>query len=146
MANALRSLARGDLLSIVANPAERGTLDRIQATMAVIEGHAEHVMDAVAPDLLPSLPRMRRSLDERRRSQRRLSRLDLSSAGDGDEARAVRAGKVFIDAIAHEGGPDALTRLFSEPAYLPSLAEIADPRRGSRGPGSEHSHRFVSNV
>ena len=31
--------------------------------MAVIEGHAEHVMDAVAPDLLPSLPKLREALD-----------------------------------------------------------------------------------
>ncbi len=40
--------------------AERETLDRVQAVMAVIEGHAEHVMDAVAPDLLPSLPQAAR--------------------------------------------------------------------------------------
>lgn len=128
VANALRSLARGDLLSIVANPAERSTLDRIQATMAVIEGHAEHVMDAVAPDLLPSLPRMRHSLDERRRSQRRLSRLISRLLGMEMKLAQYERGKVFIDAIAREGGPDALTRLFSEPAYLPSIAEIADPR------------------
>ena len=31
--------------------------------MAVIEGHAEHVMDAVAPDLLPSLPQLREALE-----------------------------------------------------------------------------------
>ncbi len=53
VAGALRS---GDLISIFTTPAERDTLDRVQAVMAVIEGHAEHVMDAVAPDLLPSLP------------------------------------------------------------------------------------------
>ena len=50
------ALRRGDLISIVTSQAERETLDRVQAVMAVIEGHAEHVMDAVAPDLLPSLP------------------------------------------------------------------------------------------
>jgi len=62
----LSALRRGDLVSIVASPAERETLDRVQAVMAVIEGHAEHVMDAVAPDLLPSLPRLRPALDRRR--------------------------------------------------------------------------------
>ena len=72
LARAVGSLRRGDLLSIVASPSERETLDRVQAVMAVIEGHAEHVMDAVAPDLLPSLPRLRRSLDQRRRSQKGL--------------------------------------------------------------------------
>ncbi len=52
--------ASGDLISIVTSKAERETLDRVQAVMAVIEGHAEHVMDAVAPDLLPSLPQAAR--------------------------------------------------------------------------------------
>ena len=31
--------------------------------MAVLEGHAEHVMDAVGAPLLPSLPRLRAALD-----------------------------------------------------------------------------------
>ena len=56
IARGVRCVARGDLISIVTSPNERETMDRVQAVMAVIEGHAEHVMDAVAPDLLPSLP------------------------------------------------------------------------------------------
>ncbi len=45
------ALRHGDLISVFTTSAERETLDRVQAVMAVIEGHAEHVMDAVAPDL-----------------------------------------------------------------------------------------------
>ena len=69
-----RALRHGDLITIVTNSGERETLDRVQAVMAVIEGHAEHVMDAVAPDLLPSLPKLRETLDRRRRSQSGLRR------------------------------------------------------------------------
>ena len=35
---------------------QRGTLDRVQAFMAVLEGYAEHVMDAVGADVLDDLP------------------------------------------------------------------------------------------
>src|SRR5947209_7544840 len=59
----------GDLVSLVASPDERAALDRMQAAMAVIEGHAEHVMDATGEKLLPSLPRLRESLERRRKSQ-----------------------------------------------------------------------------
>ena len=72
------ALRHGDLISIFTSKAERETLDRVQAAMAVIEGHAEHVMDAVAPDLLPSLPQLRAALDRRRRSQ---SGMSLDSTG-----------------------------------------------------------------
>ncbi len=127
LARAVGSLRRGDLLSIVASPSERETLDRVQAVMAVIEGHAEHVMDAVAPDLLPSLPRLRRSLDQRRRSQKGLSRLIGRLLGIDMKLRQYEQGKIFCDAVAAARGPAALTHVFSAPEALPTLAEISDP-------------------
>ena len=56
----LRSLvdavAQGGLIELVTTPAQRETLDRVQATMAVLEGHAEHVMDAVGAELRALAP------------------------------------------------------------------------------------------
>jgi putative hydrolase len=124
MARAARS---GDLIGLVMNTSERALVDRVQATMAVIEGHAEHVMDAVAPDLLPSLPRLRGSLNERRRTQSRLSRIVGRLLGLELKLRQYERGKVFCDAIVRGGGREALTFVFSAPEALPSLAEIEDP-------------------
>jgi len=121
------ALRSGDLISIVTTQAERDTLDRVQAVMAVIEGHAEHVMDAVAPDLLPSLPRLRAALDRRRRSQSGLSRLLARLLGLDLKLRQYEHGKYFCDAIVREQGPDALQRLFSGPEHLPTLAELHEP-------------------
>ena len=67
-----------------------------RATMAVLEGHAEHVMDAVGAPLLPSLPRLRAALDARRRSQSAPARLLAAPARPGDEAQAVRAGQALL--------------------------------------------------
>jgi coenzyme F420 biosynthesis associated uncharacterized protein len=122
--NALR---HGDLISIVTNEGERATLDRVQAVMAVIEGHAEHVMDAVAPDLLPSLPRLRAALDRRRRSQSGLSRLLARLLGLDLKLRQYERGKYFCDAIVQARGAGALHHLFSSPDTLPTLAELEDP-------------------
>ncbi len=121
------AMRRGDLISIVSSKAERETLDRVQAVMAVIEGHAEHVMDAVAPDLLPSLPRLRAALDRRRRSQSGLSRLLARLLGLDLKLRQYEQGKYFCDAVVRERGPDALHHVFSSPEALPTLAEIEDP-------------------
>src|SRR5207248_10808500 len=89
------ALRHGDLISIVTTSTERDTLDRVQAVMAVIEGHAEHVMDAVAPDLVPSLPKLRASLDRRRRSQSGLSRLIARLLGLDLKLRQYEQGKAF---------------------------------------------------
>ncbi|MBV8990587.1 MAG: zinc-dependent metalloprotease [Solirubrobacterales bacterium] len=122
-----QALRSGDMISLVTSQAERETLDRVQAAMAVIEGHAEHVMDAVAPDLLPSLPRLRAALDRRRRSQSGLSRLIARLLGLDLKIRQYEQGKFFCDAIVRERGRDALEYVFSSPEALPSLAELSDP-------------------
>jgi coenzyme F420 biosynthesis associated uncharacterized protein len=122
-----RAVRSGDLISLVASEAERETLDRVQATMAVIEGHAEHVMDAVAPDLLPSLPKLRAGIDRRRKSQSGLSRLLAKVLGLEMKLRQYEQGKFFCDAIVRQGGRDALGRMFSGPDALPTLAELQDP-------------------
>ena len=124
----MAALRKGDLISIVTNKVERETLDRVQAVMAVIEGHAEHVMDAVAPDLVPSLPRLRASIDRRRRSQSGLSRLLAKLLGMDLKLRQYEQGKRFCDAIVAEAGVQALHHVFSSPEALPTLQELDDPR------------------
>jgi coenzyme F420 biosynthesis associated uncharacterized protein len=121
-------LREGDLISLVTTTPERETLDRVQAVMAVIEGHAEHVMDAVAPDLLPSLPKLRAALDRRRRSQSGLSRLVARLLGLELKLKQYEQGKFFCDEIVRHRGTAALHHLWSDPEALPTLAELRDPR------------------
>jgi coenzyme F420 biosynthesis associated uncharacterized protein len=123
----LGHLRNGDLISIVTTTPERETLDRVQAVMAVIEGHAEHVMDAVAPDLLPSLPKLRAALDRRRKSQSGLSRLVARLLGLELKLKQYEQGKFFCDAIVRERGPEALHHIWTSPDVLPTLAELRDP-------------------
>jgi coenzyme F420 biosynthesis associated uncharacterized protein len=128
-ARVFSTLRRGDLVSLVATPAEREKLDQVQATMAVIEGHAEHVMDAVAPDLLPSLPRLRAALDRRRRTQSALGRLVARLLGLDLKLRQYELGKRFCDAIAGERGIEFLNRVWEQPESLPTTAELEAPDR-----------------
>ncbi len=123
----LGHLRNGDLISIVTTTPERETLDRVQSVMAVIEGHAEHVMDVVAPDLLPSLPKLRAALDRRRKSQSGLSRLVARLLGLELKLRQYEQGKFFCDAVVEERGPEALHHLWTSPETLPTLAELRDP-------------------
>ncbi|MDE3133889.1 MAG: zinc-dependent metalloprotease [Acidobacteriota bacterium] len=122
-----RAALKADLLGMLASEPERAVMDRAQAVMAVIEGHAEHVMDAVAPELLPSLPQLRRALDERRRVQSPFGRLVSRLLGLEMKLKQYERGKRFCDEIVRAGGPEALRYLFSAPEALPTLAEIEDP-------------------
>jgi coenzyme F420 biosynthesis associated uncharacterized protein len=137
------ALRSGDLISIFTTAAERDTLNRVQAVMAVIEGHAEHVMDAVAPDLIPSLPKLRAALDRRRTSQTGLSRVLAKLLGLELKLRQYEQGKFFCDAIVRAAGTEALVHVFSGPEALPALAELTDPSAWLRRAGlpTERSER-----
>ncbi len=126
LAAAVRS---GDLVSLVASEQERATLERMQCTMAVLEGHAEHVMDAVGAPLLPSLPRLRAALDARRRSQSAPARLLQRLLGLEMKLKQYEQGKRFCDAVVAEAGVEALNRVWSAPEALPSSAELDAPGR-----------------
>ena len=127
----LRALAEavrgGDLFSLMMGPEQRAALDRLQAVMSVLEGHAEHVMDAVGTDLLPSLPRLRAAMEHRRASQSGPARLIARLLGLELKMRQYAQGKRFCDAVVDQGGIVALNRVWTEPAALPSLAEIERP-------------------
>jgi coenzyme F420 biosynthesis associated uncharacterized protein len=127
----LRSLidavSSGDLISLVSTPAQRELLDRMQATMAVLEGYAEHVMDAAGPELVPSLPKLRAAMDRRRASPSAPARLLQRLLGLEMKMRQYKLGKAFCDAVVERGGIEALNRVWTGPEAMPTLAELEDP-------------------
>ena len=51
------------LVDAIQTDEQRVVFDRITALMSLLEGHADHVMDAVGPDVVPSVVRIRKAFD-----------------------------------------------------------------------------------
>jgi coenzyme F420 biosynthesis associated uncharacterized protein len=117
----------GGLITLVAGPERMAILDEMQAVMAVVEGHAEHVMDAVGADALDSLDELRAALDRRRDEKPPAVRLLEKLLGLELKMRQYQLGKAFVDAVVERGGIDALNRVWESPENLPSLHEIELP-------------------
>jgi putative hydrolase len=115
------------LLTAVIGPDRRATFDRIQATMALIEGHAEHVMDAAGVDVLPELDQLRSALDRRRRERSGVWRIVERLLGLELKMRQYEVGKRFCDAVVAEQGIARLNRAWATPEALPSWPELEDP-------------------
>ena len=125
--DAVERFRDGGLVTLVAGPERMAILDEEQATMAVIEGHAEHVMDAVGEELLPSLPELRDALDRRRRDKPPAVKLLERLIGLELKMRQYELGRIFCDAVVERGGIETLNRVWSSPEALPTLAELDDP-------------------
>jgi coenzyme F420 biosynthesis associated uncharacterized protein len=123
----IESVRTGSLIEYVTNPEQRALMDRIQATMAVLEGHAEHVMDAVGAGLLPSLPRLRSALEQRRASRSAPARLLARLLGLELKLRQYELGKRFCDRVVEDAGVEALNQVWASPEALPSLPELESP-------------------
>jgi coenzyme F420 biosynthesis associated uncharacterized protein len=117
----------GGLAALVQSSGQRAVLDRIQATMALVEGHAEHVMDALAPELVPGYEGMRVAMDARRNSRSAPERALQKLLGLDLKLRQYEIGKAFCDAVVAEGGLELLNRAWQSPESLPVLAELESP-------------------
>jgi coenzyme F420 biosynthesis associated uncharacterized protein len=121
------AVRKDGLVALIARGRRRELVDSIQATMAVIEGYAEHVMDAVGKEVLPSLETLRSALDRRRQARSTPLRLLERILGLELKMRQYEIGKRFCDAVVASEGIEALNRVWSAPEALPSLTELRDP-------------------
>ena len=126
---AIRSLLQGDLARLLGGPEQARVLDRLQAAMSVIEGHAEHVMDAAAGTADPGYARLRTRVEERRARRGGLGEVISRLLGMELKLRQYRLGKAFCDAVADQGGVEALNRVWSKPEALPTNEELERPER-----------------
>ncbi|HEX4032923.1 MAG TPA: zinc-dependent metalloprotease [Solirubrobacteraceae bacterium] len=124
----IESIRHGELVTLVIGRERRVLVDRIQATMAVVEGHAEHVMDAVGAEVIPTQAELRAALERRRMARSGPMRLLERVLGFELKLRQYRDGKRFCDAVVEQIGIEGLNRVWSGPHALPTLAELTDPQ------------------
>ncbi|HEV2723571.1 MAG TPA: zinc-dependent metalloprotease [Thermoleophilaceae bacterium] len=117
----------GGLAALVQTQEQRAIVERMQAAMALIEGHAEHVMDALAPKLVPEHEGLREAMSRRRASRSAPERILGRLLGMDMKLRQYELGKSFCDAVVAEGGIEALNRAWTGPPALPTREEIEQP-------------------
>ena len=117
----------GGLITLAAGPERMAIIDEMQAVMAVVEGHAEHVMDVVGADALENLDELREALDRRRQSKPPVARVLEKLLGLEMKMRQYQLGKAFVDAVVEQGGIELLNKAWERPENLPSLHEIELP-------------------
>ncbi|HXB14841.1 MAG TPA: zinc-dependent metalloprotease [Solirubrobacteraceae bacterium] len=123
----LERARRGEVLRLTLGEDRWRLVERMQATMSLIEGHAEHTMDAVGAEVLPSLPRLRAAMT-RRRAQRGLPwRVLEKLLGLELKMRQYEVGRRFCDAVVEAGGPETLALVWRGPEALPSTQELEQP-------------------
>jgi coenzyme F420 biosynthesis associated uncharacterized protein len=134
-AGELMKVVRGEedasgLMAVLATPEQRAIIDRVSAFMSLVEGHAEFVMNAVSPDVIPTQPLIEQRFAERRRhGGNPLDRMLRRLLGMEAKTRQYVDGAAFVRGVVERVGLDDFNAIWTSRQTLPSKDEIADPAR-----------------
>ena len=125
----LRSGQRGSggLLDLVQTPEQRAVLDRLTALMSLLEGHADVVMDAVGPAVVPTVETIRARFETRRHQAGTLDGALRRLLGLDAKLRQYTDGAAFVRGVVERVGMSGFNAVWTSPDTLPLPAEIHDP-------------------
>ena len=118
------------VLRAVQSEPQRRALDQLLVLGTLLEGHADHVMDAVGPAVVPTVTTIRRRFDDRRkRKQPPLQRIVRALLGFDAKLSQYTRGKAFVDHVVGRVGMARFNAIWSSPETLPLPTEIDGPQR-----------------
>jgi coenzyme F420 biosynthesis associated uncharacterized protein len=138
----LRSVKSGELATLLLPPDQRRLIDRLTATMTLVEGYAEHVMDAVGDQLDPGYTDLRQALDRDRERRGLLDSIVSKVLGLEMKLAQYRRGKAFADQVVRAHGIRTLNRAWAGPEALPRPEELDSPEGWVERVGIARGRRF----
>jgi coenzyme F420 biosynthesis associated uncharacterized protein len=115
------------LIELVQSPQQKAVLDRLIALSTLLEGHADHVMDAVGPSVVPSVSTIRTRFSARRKGGGLLDRILRTLLGVEAKVRQYEEGAQFTEYVVERVGMDGFNSIWTSAETLPTRAEIAEP-------------------
>lgn len=115
------------LLGLVQSPAQKEVVDRLTAFMSLVEGHAEYVMNAVGPEVVPSIGAIRDRFGRRRQGAGPVDRLLRRLLGLDVKIRQYADGSRFVGAVVDAVGIEGFNVVWTSPDMLPLKSELASP-------------------
>ena len=128
VAGAVRGGDSESLVEAIQTPRQKEILARLTALMTLVEGHGDYVMDAVGPQVVPSVAEIREKFNSRRRTAGRVEQTVRRLLGIDLKMKQYAEGSRFVTAVVDEIGMDGFNQIWESPETIPTMAEINDPR------------------
>ena len=128
VAGAVRDGGGDSVIEAIQSPKQRAILDRLTSVMTLVEGHGDYVMDAVGPQVVPSVAQIRAKFNERRGSASRLERTLRRILGIDLKMKQYAQGSRFVKTIVEEAGMATFNKVWVSPQSLPTKDEFVTPQ------------------
>jgi coenzyme F420 biosynthesis associated uncharacterized protein len=127
VAGAVRGGDGESLMEAMQSPAQRALLDKLTAVMTLVEGHGDYVMDAVGPQVVPSVEQIRERFNSRRGSAGRMEQILRRILGIDLKMKQYAEGSKFVRTIVDEAGMAVFNKVWTSPETLPTRDELSRP-------------------
>jgi len=127
VAGAVRGGDGESLVEAMQTPAQRQLLDKLTAVMTLVEGHGDYVMDAVGPQVVPSVAEIRERFNSRRGSAGRMEQILRRILGIDLKMKQYAEGSRFVRAVVDEAGMAGFNKVWTSPETLPTRAVLSSP-------------------
>jgi coenzyme F420 biosynthesis associated uncharacterized protein len=130
VADAVADAVRGgdsNLIDAIQSPEQRAILDRLTAVMTLVEGHGDYVMDAVGPEVVPSVADIRRKFQGRRDGSSQFDKTIRRLLGIDMKMKQYAEGSKFVRQVVSAVGMEGFNKVWASPETLPTHDEIKDP-------------------
>ena len=108
-------------------PEQRALFSQMQATMAIVEGYSNHVMNVIGRQVLPGFDQISRQFEKRQREKTVAEQIFLRLTGLDMKLEQYRMGEAFIDHVVARHGHDLARRVWDGPEQMPTLDEVKNP-------------------
>ena len=127
VAGAVRGSDGQTLVEAIQTPQQRELLDKLTAVMTLVEGHGDYVMDAVGPQVVPSVADIREKFSHRRGSAGRVEQVIRRILGIDLKMKQYAEGSRFVSAVVEQVGMAHFNKVWTSPETLPTRDELASP-------------------
>lgn len=117
----------GDAISMVLTPRQVRAIHAGQAFFAVIEGYEDWISRQAYARLGLNTALVTKALAKHAEGHHVMLRFTHVIPGMGISRIDRNTGQAFVRAVAAEGGIGLVNRLWEQPQYLPTLAELSQP-------------------
>ena len=108
---------------------QRELFSQMQATMAIVEGYSNHVMNVIGRQMMPGFDRITKQFEQRKREKSVAEQIFIRLTGLDMKMEQYRLGEQFIDRVVALRGHPFAHQVWDGPETMPNLQEVKNPEQ-----------------
>jgi putative hydrolase len=143
--DSMRELMEGGMFEMDKSPAQQEALERLEVTLALVEGWVDEVVSQATAERMPSAGKLQEAVRRRRAAGGPAEDTFAALVGLELRPRRLRDASTLWGSLRTRQGTEARDGVWMSPALLPTAADLDDPlgfREGASVPAEMSEEDF----